>query len=122
MHAATDPFILEGDEPPVLLGENHGVNAVEALLHAIGSCLSVGIVYNAAARGIHIKSLHFDIAGNVNLHAFLGLSETIRPGYSNISVAIHMDSNASRDKVEELSTSPVLDCVRNPVPVCITIC
>ena len=22
-----EPFIIEGDEPPVLLGENHGVNA-----------------------------------------------------------------------------------------------
>ena len=121
-----EPFILEGDEPPVLLGENHGVNAVEALLHAIGSCLSVGIVYNAAARGINIKSLNFDIDGDLNLHAFLGLSETIRPGYSNIRVNINLDSDAPRDKVEDLckyveKTSPVLDCVRNPVPIILTV-
>ena len=119
-----EPFILEGDEPPVLLGENHGVNAVESLLHAIGYCLSVGIVYNAAAREINIKSLNFEIEGNLNLHTFLGLSETIRPGYSNINVNI--DSDASRDRIEELckyveKTSPVLDCIRNPVPINITI-
>src|SRR5690606_22838463 len=35
------PFVLEGDEPPVLLGENHGPNAVEAALHALASCLAV---------------------------------------------------------------------------------
>ena len=121
-----EPFIIDGDEPPVLLGENHGVNAVESLLHAIGSCLSVGIVYNAAVRGINIKSLNFEIEGDLNLHAFLGLSETTRPGYSNINVKINMDSSASRDEVEELckyveKTSPMLDCIRNPVPIHIAI-
>ena len=120
----TEPFILEGDEPPVLLGENHGANAVEALLHALGSCLSVGFIYNASARGINVQSLTFDITGDVNLHAFLGLSETIRPGYSNISVNINLNSDASREKEEELcnyviKTSPMVDCVRNPVPVTI---
>ncbi len=43
------PFVLEGDEPPVLLGANTGPNAVEAVLHSLASCLAVGFVYNAAA-------------------------------------------------------------------------
>jgi hypothetical protein len=38
------PFILEGDEPPVLLGANAGPNAVEAALHALASCLAVGFI------------------------------------------------------------------------------
>jgi uncharacterized OsmC-like protein len=121
-----NPFVLVGDEPPVLLGENLGANAVEALLHSLGSCLSVGIVYNAAARGITIKSLSFDIDGDLNLHAFLGLSDIIRPGYSNIRVKINIDTDSSKDKVEELlkyveKTSPVVDCIRNPVPIIFTI-
>jgi len=37
------PFVLEGDEPPVLLGGNAGPNAVEAILHALASCLAVGV-------------------------------------------------------------------------------
>jgi len=120
------PFILDGDEPPVLLGENHGPNAVEALLHALGSCLSVGITYNAAAWGINIKSLSFDIAGDINLHAFLGLSESSRPGCSNIQVKINIDADTSQQKIEELckyveKTSPILDCIRNPVTTDITI-
>ena len=119
-----EAFVLEGDEPPVLLGENHGVNAVEALLHAIGSCLSVGMVYNASARGIVVSSLTFDITGEINLHGFLGLSETSRPGYSNICVNVDLESDASRETEEELceyviKTSPMVDCVRNPVPLTI---
>ncbi|MEX1239278.1 MAG: OsmC family protein, partial [Cyclobacteriaceae bacterium] len=74
------PFVLEGDEPPVLLGENHGPNAVEAVLHALASCLSVGIVYNASAMGIRIDALNLALEGQLDLHAFLGLSENVRPG------------------------------------------
>ncbi|MCP5114256.1 MAG: hypothetical protein GY953_25785 [bacterium] len=47
-----EPFELEGDEPAVLLGSNKAPNAVELVLAALTSCLSVGVSYNAAARGI----------------------------------------------------------------------
>jgi uncharacterized OsmC-like protein len=115
-------FVLEGDEPPVLLGANHGPNAVEAILHAITSCLTVGFVYNAAAQGIEVRSLEFDIDGELDLHGFLGLSEDVRPGYQRIDVRYRVDADATDQQVEELCryvqrTSPVLDIVRNPVEV-----
>lgn len=115
-------FVLEGDEPPVLLGENHGPNAVEAVLHALASCLSVGFIYNAAAQGITVKSLEFTTEGNLDLHGFLGLSNTQRPGYENISVRYKVDADAPKEKLVELCkyvqrTSPVLDIIRNPVAV-----
>ena len=77
-----EAFIMEGDEPPVLIGSNKAPNAVETVLHALTSCLAVGFVYNAAARGIEVEKLDFDISGDVDLHGFLGLSDDIRPGYS----------------------------------------
>lgn len=115
------PFLIDGDEPAVLLGQNHGVNAVESVLHALASCLSVGMVYNASAMGIEIKSLSFGLEGELDLHAFLGLSNELRPGYKNISVTVHAHTNAD-EKLEELleyvkRTSPVLDIISNPVPV-----
>jgi uncharacterized OsmC-like protein len=118
--------MLEGDEPPVLLGENSAPNAVETVLHALASCLAVGIVYNAAAQGINIESLSFDMEGDLDLRAFLGLSEEVRPGYNNIEVRYHVKSDAPREKIQELcdyvqKTSPVLDIVRNPVPVMVTL-
>lgn len=116
------PFILVGDEPPVLLGQNLGPNAVEVVLHALASCLTVGFIYNAAAQGINVESLEFSLEGEVDLHGFLGLSDTVRPGYQSITANYRLKSNAPREKVEALceyvqKTSPVLDMLRNPVAV-----
>jgi uncharacterized OsmC-like protein len=120
------PFVLEGDEPPVLLGANAGPNAVEAVLHALASCLAVGFVYNAAAQGIKIESLEFDLDGDLDLHAFLGLSDQVRPGYQNIRLSYRVKSDAPREKIVALcdyvqKTSPVLDIIRNPVPVTVSL-
>lgn len=118
----SEPFTLEGDEPPVLLGTNRAPNAVEAVLHALASCLGVGFVYNAAAQGIRVESLEFDVKGELDLHGFLGLSDQVRPGFERVRVSYRVQADASREKVEELCayvqrTSPVLDLIRNPVPV-----
>lgn len=118
------PIVIEGDEPAVLLGKSQGANAVEAVLHALASCLCVGFVYNASAQGITIESLQFNVEGNIDLHGFLGLSETKRPGYKNIKVACAIKADASQEKLEKLcayvqKTSPVLDILRNPVAVTI---
>jgi uncharacterized OsmC-like protein len=120
------PFILEGAEPPVLLGTNAGPNVVETVLHALSSCLAVGFIYNAAAQGIQVKALEFDLEGDLDLHNFLGLSDQTRPGYQEIRVAYRVKSDALRKQLEELCdyvqrTSPVLDMLRNPVPVQITL-
>lgn len=118
----TEPFTLTGDEPAVLLGSNTAPNAVEAVLHALTSCLTVGFVYNAAAKGITVRSLDFDIEGELDLHGFLGLSRDVRPGYQKIGITYRVDADASDEEVDELCryvqrTSPVLDIVRNPVEV-----
>jgi uncharacterized OsmC-like protein len=117
-----EPFYLEGDEPPVLLGSNAGPNAVETALHALASCLAVGFVYNAAAQGIRVDALNFELEGEIDLHAFLGLSDEMRPGYKSISLVYRVESDAPRERIVELCeyvqrTSPVLDLIRNPVPV-----
>jgi uncharacterized OsmC-like protein len=118
------PFILEGDEPPILLGENNGPNAVEVVLHALTSCLSVGFIYNAAAKGIHVEELKFNVEGDLDLHRFLGLSEEKRPGYEGIRLTYTVKADAPEKELTELceyvqKTSPVLDIIRNPVPVSI---
>jgi uncharacterized OsmC-like protein len=117
-----EPFYLEGDEPPVLLGTSAGPNAVESALHALASCLAVGFIYNAAAQGISVDALGFELEGEIDLHAFLGLSYEVRPGYKNISLLYRVESDAPREKIVQLCeyvkrTSPVLDLIRNPVPV-----
>jgi uncharacterized OsmC-like protein len=121
----TNEFVLDGDEPPVLLGSDNAPNAVESVLQALASCLTVGFSYNAAAQGINVKNLEFDLEGKIDLHGFLGLSDKIRPGYKDINLKYRVDCDAPPEKVEELwahvkKTSPVLDMLSNPVPVTIS--
>jgi uncharacterized OsmC-like protein len=123
-NSRSKPFILEGDEPPVLLGGNYGPNAVELVLSALASCLAVGFVYNASAQGIKIDGLEFSLEGDIDLHGFLGLSDKVRAGYNSIRLSYKVKSDAPRKKLVELcnyvqKTSPVLDIIRNPVPVTI---
>ncbi len=118
------PFVVNSDEPPALLGQNAAPNAVELLLAALTSCLTVGVVYNAAAKGITISRLSLKIEGTGNLQGFLGLSETVRPGFEAIHVHITLDSDGSPEALQALKahvekTSPVLDSLLHPVPVTI---
>lgn len=118
----TQPLTLIGDEPPVLLGDNIGPNAVEAVLHALASCLSVGFIYNAAAKGIEMRALEFELEGDLDLRAFLGLSADVPPGYNGIRVRYRVDADASPEELADLCnyvqrTSPVMDIITRPVPV-----
>ena len=48
------PFVIDADEPAVLLGSDKSTNPVEYLLHALAACLTTSMVYHAAAKGIRI--------------------------------------------------------------------
>ncbi len=117
-----EPFELAGDEPPVLLGRNQGPNAVELVLQALGFCYAVGYVANAAARGIEIDRMDYEVEGDIDVRSFLG-QDGPRPGFTEIRVTGTVSSpNADADQLTELcqyvqDTSPVRDVITNPVPV-----
>lgn len=97
----TEPLVLDADEPPVLLGQNAGPNAGEIVLYVLASS-----IFTAAAQG------------------FLAHSDDMRPGFSGVNVTCRVKSDAPREQIEALCahvqrTSPVLDVIRNPVPVSI---
>src|SRR5690606_41536120 len=54
---------------------------------------------NAAARGIDIEDLTFNLEGDLDLHAFLGLSDQSRPGFERIRVNYQVRSSASDDEL-----------------------
>lgn len=118
----TQPFVLDADEPPVLLGEDKGPNPVEYVLTALISCMTTTMVYHAAAQGIKIEEVESTLEGDLDLQGFLGLCEDIRKGYENITVRFKVKSDASPDVLEALAkNSPVYDVVTNPVPVSISV-
>jgi uncharacterized OsmC-like protein len=121
----TEPFVLDVDEPPVLLGENRGPNAGEYVLHALAACLTGTLVYHAAARGIALEGLECTVEGDVDLQGFLGLDESVRPGFENVRVAFKATGDFDDEQLAELASltrySPVRDIVSNPVPVAIEV-
>lgn len=116
------PFELEGDEPPVLLGNNRGPNAVELVLQALAFCYAVGYAANAAARGIDLTSMEYEIEGDFDVRAFLGLDGP-RAGFTQIRAKGRVSSpNATKEQLEDLcryvqETSPVRDVLANPTPI-----
>ncbi|MCL9816345.1 OsmC family protein [Natronocalculus amylovorans] len=118
----TQTFQIEGDEPEQILGERTAPNAVELLLAALGSCLTVGYAANAAAMGIELNDLRFEMDGDVDLRGFLGLSDSVRPGYDELTCRTYIDADASESELTALrerveSTSPLMDIIGNEVTI-----
>jgi uncharacterized OsmC-like protein len=119
------PFVLEADEPPVLLGRDAAANPVEHLLHALASCLTTSMVYHAAARGIHIEEVESSLEGDIDLHGFLELDKNVRNGYQGIRVNFKIKADVPDGILQEIGQlgprhSPVFDSLTNGVPVSVT--
>jgi uncharacterized OsmC-like protein len=115
-------FELDSDEPPILLGSDQGPNPGEYLLHALAACVTSGMVYHAAARGIAIKEVESSIDGDVDLRGFLGLDKNVRNGFQEIRMNFRIKADVSDEQLQELCQlgqqySPVLDSISNGVPV-----
>jgi uncharacterized OsmC-like protein len=118
----TKPFILDADEPDVLLGEDHGANPVKYVLHALAACVTTALVYHAAAHGIRIDEVEPRLEGDLDLRGFLGISDEVRNGYENIRMTFRVKADVPDDQLEELCQmgprfSPVFDIITNRVPV-----
>lgn len=93
---------MDKDEPPILLGQDHGANPVEYALTALAGCLTISLVYHASARGIKIDEVESTLEGNLDLRGFLGLSEGVRNGYEGIKVAFKIKADAPKEQLEDL--------------------
>jgi uncharacterized OsmC-like protein len=119
------PFVLEADEPTVLLGNDTAANPVEHLLHALASCLTTSMVYHAAARGIQIEEVESALEGDLDLRGFLDLDKNVRNGYQGIRIRFKIKADVPDAKLQELgqigpARSPVFDSLTRGVPVSVT--
>lgn len=119
------PFVLDADEPPLLLGEDRGANPVEHLLNAVTTCVTGAIVYHAAARGVHIEKLHSEVEGEIDLRGFLALDPDVRPGYRRIRMKFMIKADCSDEILQELVQagqrySPVFDSITKGVSIDVT--
>lgn len=117
-----EPFVLEADEPEVLLGGDRGASPLEIVLHALAASLTTALVYHAAAQGIEIESVESSLEGDLDLRGFLGMAPGVRPGYRQIRAELRVRSGVRAALLEQLVRhSAVLDLLINPVPVQLSI-
>jgi uncharacterized OsmC-like protein len=116
------PVSYDMDEPPVLLGNNEGRNPVEYLLVALSGCLTTALIAHGSARGIQINGVESRYEGDIDLRGFLGLSEDVPVGYSEIRVYFKIDADISDEQKGELvqmaqKYSPVFNTITKSAPV-----
>ncbi|WP_434577526.1 OsmC family protein [Thermoanaerobacterium thermosaccharolyticum] len=112
-------FKMVLDEPKEMGGTNKGMNPVEALLCALGSCQTIVASAFAKAKGINLQDFWVELEGDIDLDGFMGKSD-VRPGFQEIRFKMHIKTDAPKEKVEEFAkfiekTCPVGDSLANPV-------
>jgi uncharacterized OsmC-like protein len=116
-------FIIVADEPMELLGTNTAPNPQELLMAAVNACMTVGYVAQAAIRGIALDDCRIEMEGELDLRGFLGLDESVPPGYRRINYAVTLEGDGTREQYEEIhqavmATSPNYFNMAQPIQMC----
>lgn len=111
-------FVMDADEPEVLLGSDRGANPVEYVLHALAACVTTTLVYHAAARGMRIDRVESWLEGDLDLRGLLAMPGAKRNGYEKIVVKMKIEGDATPLEWADLvqfaqAHSPVFDIVSN---------
>jgi putative redox protein len=115
-------FAIETDEPAPLGGTDKGIDPMELLLAAVGTCLQIGWVTHANRRGVDFRALRIETQGEYDLQGYLALDPSIPPGYLNISYRVDVDTDADPAVLEEIRVaaengSPVTQNVLKGTPI-----
>lgn len=115
-------FAVGVDEPAALAGQDTAPNPVEYILAALGSCQEITYRLYADALGIPLNGVSVRLSGSVDLRGFFNVDRNVRPGYQQITAEVTIDSPASQEDLARLKETvdrhcPVLDILRNPTPV-----
>jgi uncharacterized OsmC-like protein len=95
-------FTLRVDEPVELCGTNQFANPQEFLLAALNACMTVGYVVNFALAGIRLHELSIETRGDIDLRGFLGLDESVKPGYDELSCTVRVKADATPAEIERV--------------------
>jgi uncharacterized OsmC-like protein len=118
IHSRYQPFVLDADEPPVLLGEDRGANPVEYLLASLSSCMTTALAYHAAVHGLKLESIESQLEGDIDMHGFLDLDPKVRKGYTEIRIKMKVKGEGDPDTWAELAKkSPTYDTVSGSTDV-----
>lgn len=110
------------DEPFELLGNDSAPNPQELLMAALNACITVGYVAGASLQGITLERIEIRTRGELDLRGFLGLSDTVPPGYEQIEYEVRIKGDGTREQFDAihqtvLKTSPNYFNVSRPISV-----
>jgi uncharacterized OsmC-like protein len=111
---------IVADEPCELLGADGAPNPQELLMAAANACMTVGYVAGAALKGITLTELEIRMNGTLDLRGFLGLSDSVAPGYEAIDYKVRIAGNGTPEQFEEIhqtvmKTSPNYFNLNRPI-------
>jgi uncharacterized OsmC-like protein len=95
-------FTIRVDEPLELCGTNQYANPQEVLLAALNACMTVGYVAAFALEGITLHELAIETRGDIDLRGFLGLDDSVKPGYDELAYTVHVKADATPAQIERV--------------------
>ena len=115
-------FSLTIDEPPTLGGTDTGPNPVELVLAALATCQEITYRAYATALGIPLESVSVNLEGSLDRRGFFAVKDGVRSGFNDVRGVVNLKSSASASDLAKLKDvvdahCPVLDILREPVPV-----
>ena len=114
-------FKLIMDEPRALGGTDSGMNPIEALLCALGSCQSIVVAAFAKAQNFKYEEFHVELEGDLDPDGFLGRSD-VKKGLQEIRFTMHFKTEESQESCERFadfvqSTCPVENTLLSDVKI-----
>ncbi|GIW04310.1 MAG: hypothetical protein KatS3mg059_0930 [Thermomicrobiales bacterium] len=114
-------FRLTVDEPERLGGSDLGPTPVELVLGALGTCQEIVYATYARVLGIPLDGVSVRVEGVLDPRGFFGVAD-VPAGLREVTFTVEIQSPAPADAVQRLIATvnahcPVLDILRQPVPV-----
>lgn len=111
-------FTVRMDEPKDLGGSDTGMNPVEALLAALGSCMTIVAAAFAKAKKIDLQDFWVELEGDLDPDGFLKGKPGVRNGFQEVRLTPHIKTSSSPEAVAEFmefvkSRCPVSDVMVN---------
>lgn len=109
-------FRLVADEPPALGGTDKGMNPVEMLLCALGSCQAIVASFFSRQAGVKLEGFRVDVEGDMDPAGFMGIGGA-RPGLQEVRYKMYFKTDSPHENVEKL-----VEMIRTRCPVGDSVC
>ena len=95
-------FVIRTDEPCELGGTNTLPNPQETLMAALNACMTVGYAAVATVMGVRLEKIEIHTTGDIDLRGFLGIDETVKPGYDSIKYTVHLKGDGTPEQFAKM--------------------